>query len=504
MVDLPADGEGLSWIASNDLTQLLLIPGLQLSSVVAAADGDQQALAYVRFTAQHFAAYAGTRFLNPLDEACLAASNISECEAYSNFINALRNEDPQLSRVFETRQSNTRKLLDVAASKGEVSAMKWIRAICPRTLASESGNLMAFAAENGQLEVLKYLRSGPDPEDWDPYMTQQAARHLDCIKWLLSSDVPGGPCPCTEVVMSRIAQHHGLPALQWFRANQELPAELWHGGLLATAAAMGDQPMLEWLRALAPPLPWSEQVTAAATKTDLRVLQWLRAQDPPCPLGRRTCRAAARHGRLDILVWLRGQDPPCPWDEQCTAIAAGLANPQVLQWLHSAGCPLGSGCLRNAARSGNLQALSWLCDQGCQLTGDLYLEAARRGHIHILRFLHRLQVPGTTADPPTVNWCRIHAPTLMFLADIGMQLPPSGQDPVKQARKACCTFQGLIRWCRRAISDPSKGGHRAFDCRAEDSSGQLLLTRLCQLPPELVSKITVAAELQHDISDTSE
>ena len=96
MVDLPADIEGLSWIVSNDPTQLLLIPGLQPASIAAAAAGDHQALAYVRFTAQNFAAYAGTRILSPLEEACLAVSKATTlCEHDDLFAN-LGEEDPSL------------------------------------------------------------------------------------------------------------------------------------------------------------------------------------------------------------------------------------------------------------------------------------------------------------------------------------------------------------------------------------------------------------------------
>ena len=89
MVDLPADDEGLSWIVSRDPTKLLLIPGLQPSSIAAAAAGDQQALAYLRFTAQHFAAHAGTRLLNPLDRACLAACKVTGQAGYHAFSSQL-------------------------------------------------------------------------------------------------------------------------------------------------------------------------------------------------------------------------------------------------------------------------------------------------------------------------------------------------------------------------------------------------------------------------------
>ena len=529
MVDLPADAEGLSWIADGNPTQLLLVPGLQASSIVAAAVGDQQALACVRFAAQYFAASAGTLTFTPLDTACIDASKAGGPGAHGNFLIALAEKDSQLAMVFGARQTHTREMLYDSAFAGELSALKWLRAICPQTTATpelRGRNLMECAAENGQLEVLKYLRSGPDPADWDEDVARVAAPHLDCIKWLLSTDAPGGPCPCADSTLHAIARHHGLPALQWLRANSGLPAGLWTDSLLITAALLGDKPMLEWLRGLA--IPWSEWVTEAAARTALSILQWLRAQDPPCPWDAGMCMtAAASHGKLDILMWLRGQNPPCPWSEQCTKLAAELPTPQVLQWLHakgcpfgpgtassaslrkdpsmlkwlhSAGCPLESGCLRNAASLGNLPLLQWLCDQGCQLTGNLYLEAAQADHHHILRFLHRMKAPLHGADP-NKRWRTYNCgtPSLMFCSDIDLQLPAEQQSRVKLARRAHCTFHGLVRWCKRAISDPSRGGHRAFDFRASDASGQLLLTRMCLLPPELVSKIAVAAGRQHDI-----
>ena len=150
-----------------------------------------------------------------------------------------------------------------------------------------------------------------------------------------------------------------------------------------------------------------------------------------------------------------------------------------------------------------MPVLQWLCEQGYQLTGDLYLEAAQRGYAQVLRFLHRMKVPLPQADPKRQwrgnSW---HLPSLMVCSDMGMQLPAALQKKVDQARRAHCTFHGLVRWCRRAISDPRRGAHQAFDYLAPDGSGQLLLTRLCLLPPELVSKIAIAAELQHNFFES--
>ncbi len=260
MVDLPADDEGLSWIVSKDPTKLLLIPGLQPSSVAAAAAGDQQALAFVRFTAQHFAAHAGTRLLSPLDKACLAACKVTGSENYKIFFTALYEKKPQLASVFHARQTHTREMLDAAALEGRVPAMKWIRALCPRTFRSESSNMMMLAAQNGRLAVLRYLSEGPNPEPWSIYLPSLAAQHLDCIKGLLSADASGAPRPYSDDFLSLIAEYHGLSALQWVRAHCNLSSDLWNAKVCRRAAYAGDHAMLEWLRAQSPPVPWDIQV----------------------------------------------------------------------------------------------------------------------------------------------------------------------------------------------------------------------------------------------------
>ncbi len=559
MFDLPADDEGLSWIVSMDPTKLLLIPGLQPSSIAASAAGDQQALAYLRFTAQHFAAYAGTRNLNPLDRACLAASKVKDKQAHHAFLDTLKNRNPQLARVFNARQCHTLRLLKQAARAGEVSAIKWMQAICPPTFSSRSLELMLDAARNGCLEVLKYLQSRPNPEPWDQRFIVAAGRHLECLKWLLSADAPGGPCPCGLYTLASVAKFHGLAALQWFHAHCQLSATLWNCEVTREAAEAGDQAMLEWLRAQSPPVPWDAQVCkiaatrgdismlswlrnqippapwdeesteAAADLDDMRTLVWLRAQDPPCPWDASSCEAAAGAGLTDTLVWLRAQNPPCPFSKDCTDLAA-WESIETLQWLLDNGCPIGpkttmhvsalgdvamlkrlrsagaslhSLCPSYAAHKGHLPVLEWLSEQGIQLD-ELYFVAARIRDNLLLKFLHERKVP-PKAGLPRGGWgpqgFSFAQPMLMFLADIGMQLPPETWQRVTDARRAHCTFHGLVRWCRRAISDPSRGSHRAFDFMAADGTGQLLLTRLCLLPPELISKIAVAAQLQHDIFD---
>ena len=67
---------------------------------------------------------------------------------------------------------------------------------------------------------------------------------------------------------------------------------------------------------------------------------------------------------------------------------------------------------------------------------------------------------------------------LLFLGDAGCSLDKDSKTRADLARRTLCTFHGLLRWCRRVVSDPSKG----FDSTLNHTSGQNLLVRLAMLP----------------------
>ncbi len=561
MLNLPADDAGLSWIVRQGPTQLMLISNVQPASVIAAAGGDQQALAFLRFAAQHHAAYPRSCVLTRLEEVCLEAANLRVRDEHVAFLDNLAGEDCQLARIFETRHAHTNSVFRKAASEGNTAALKWLQAICFQTVISDSpAALIHIAAGAGHLEALKYLCSIPYYEPWlSEALADEATPHLDCVQWLLSREVPGGPCPCSHDIFVKIVRIHGLSALQWLSASASLPGDFWDWQLLQVALCRQDQPMLEWLRArdspvpwdpvlctfaaasgavtmLAwlrsqdPPCPWDEEATAAAVRNgDFDTLKWLRAQDPACPWSSNMSAVAAGSGRLDILKWLRGQSPPCPWNVMCSLRAASQPSLEVLQWLHAEGCPLSTlitvraaergdlsmlqwlhsvscplhpSCVSCAVEQGNMAMLEWLWEQGCPLTEDLWIAAAINPTSHVLRFMYDKKTP-KLIFPSAFN-IPMSQSHLMFLADIGTVLSPQARERVRQARKAYCTFHGLIRWCRHAVSDPSSRSHQAFDSSAEDRSGQMLLTRLCLLPEDLIKKISIAAELNHDIFSPSE
>lgn len=565
-MDLPEDSEGLQWIVSQGAGQLLLIPGLHAISIVAAAAGDQAALAYLRFTAQHFAAFAGIQRLTRLDKLCLAYSAFSDWRELHEAEAEQLDEDQALFGVFTSRETYTQEMLLKAIAEGQLAALKWLRALCHPTIdffGQGDTSLTTAAAKQGSLAMLRHLRSGPHPAPWNASVLTAALPHLDCLKWMLEHDPP---CPCTASFLASIASRGDLDLLKWLHQHshvpltcwteevacaaaassnfaildwlhaQKLPA-VWGPAVCAAAAAQGhisvlhwlqaaspqaswnatvtleaarngELATLQWLRAQQPPAPWNEACTTeAAARNNLTMLQWLRSCEPPCPWSTHCSRAAAAHADTAMLQWMRCQDPPCPWTDECTYNATMRGDVPMLQCLRalSPPCPLHSECTVLAARRGNLPVLQWLASQGCSLSGDLYcyVTSAHGPAKVILRWLREQKVP----PPATISdrlWMNANlrvatAPRLMFLADLGVELPKNDKEKLIRARKTLCTFHGLVRWIRRAVSDPSKNIHLAFNQLSTDVSGQQLLLRLSMLAPELVSKIAVMARLQHDV-----
>ena len=56
-------------------------------------------------------------------------------------------------------------------------------------------------------------------------------------------------------------------------------------------------------------------------------------------------------------------------------------------------------------------------------------------------------------------WTMSVSPYSCSLGNKGAPLPAVQHHLLMQARRTFCTFHGLLRWCRRAVSDPSLGIH---------------------------------------------
>ena len=561
VLDLPQGSRGLDWIVAQGSSQLLLLPGLKPASVAAASAGDQDTLAYLRFAAQQFAAHGSTRNMSALQNLCLEASSIRDCGSLGALLDS-KKRCQQLSSMYRARRAYTVQLLQRTVFQGQLESLKWLRAMCHRCCSDELGLMELAARHSHisilkylragpdpapwdgcvaalHIECLLWLISQEPPcpchsdivwdvahtGNLDALVQLRSASKLSLDRW--NEDV----CECA-------AASGNLAMLRYLRSLD--PPVPWNREVCFEAAASGNSSMLQWARAQDPPCPWDAGRSAqAAARGDLHMLGCMCAQDPPCPLGSGCIRAAAFKGQREALKWLRSRQPPCPWDAECMPSAAACPDLRIVKWMRSQHppCPFDESTMGLPALHGNLPMLQYLWEQdqagflspiithqavlSGQLPvlewasrqeqqpqlwyGDLYCLAACSSQIEILKWLHAKGVPVPTAmsNVGTLDGCESSlgsawVPILMFLGDIGAFLPALHYKQLTQARRTFCTFHGLLRWCRRAVSDPSRGIHQAFDELLPTVTGQHLLVHLCLLPLELVSRIAVAADLQHD------
>ena len=87
-----------------------------------------------------------------------------------------------------------------------------------------------------------------------------------------------------------------------------------------------------------------------ARNDQLHVLQWL--QENGYQFNHRAyIQAAACSGSLEVIQYLRNLDPPCPWSFQVCNIAVKQGNLEMLQWAISNGCPYKNKHLWHVAAS---------------------------------------------------------------------------------------------------------------------------------------------------------
>ena len=513
MPDLPSGSGGLDWImrqaplgGQGGSSVLLLVPGLQAASIAAAAAGSPDAFVHLHSAAQQCAA-SGATDCSKFDRFCLAASKVCNFGRNLKLFLEYHPDAEQFGQAFQQRMDFTVHCLHAAVLEGQLEALKWLRALCHRLLDFDD-DLLKVAARQGHLSILKYLRSGPDAAPWNEGIAAAAAPHIDCLLWLLSQEPA---CPCPADIVYRVAQQADLNAIRTLREASKVPLISWHTVDICIAAARcNDLAMLQYVRGLVPPVPWdSVPCHLAVLHDNLSMLQWLRSEG--CPWDERCMASAAGAGNLRLLQWMRAQKPPCPWGVSVSAAAARQPDLCILQWLRGQRrpCPMDPACARHAARRGDLQMLQWLRLQGqpCSWNGSLYYDAAASGSHDTLKWIHAQDIPpppecrGELGYVPEGSLRSASIPMLMILSDIGVPLPPKQQARLQAARRAFCTFHGLVCWGRHALSDTDSGYHPAFRQPLARTSGQHLLVGLSMLPLELLNRIAIAAELQHEPCD---
>ena len=451
---------------------------LQLSNAAdkAAAEGRIQVLAYLAETAcperdclGNLPGALGTR-------QCMAAAEAGQIGVLAWL------------RDHVSTRAWTPSVCKMAIQADRMDALHWLCCICDPPCESDA-ETWRYAASQGKLNVLKLLRSTQPPCPLNTLVCAAAVEHPDCLKWLRQQDPP---CPWEMDATEQAVKAGNLSLMQWMRAQDDPCPFDWC--CMDYAAERGDLDMMRWLYAHNPcGLTFVRgSRSSAAAHGQLRAVQWLRQCSPPCLWGHDSLVVAARKGSSndELMRWMLSQEDPCPWQPQVLHKYAAAGNLTMLQWLHQAGHHPDLAAAIFAAQAGRLAALGWLLS----MKDDLL----RR---------HR---EAKAAGPARFSWRgTLPVPSLMLWADhLPVCSPSHLSKKLQLARATYCTLHGLIRWRRnqqmqssrsssigssRIVNKPSL--HALQNCTG---SGQELLSLLGQLPNDLVIRIAVAADLQHD------
>ncbi len=154
------------------------------------------------------------------------------------------------------------------------------------------------AADEGHLEIVKYLFERKCP--WDASVTAMAAKNgrLSCLQFLVENE-----CEMDGMALFEAVKHGHYDCVVYL-SNQHGP---WTWNLVDTAARYGHLEIIGFLRERG--YPWNTS----------------------------TCAMAARYGHLYILKYLH--ENQCPWDYHTRVEAANQGHTDCLTYAIEHGCP---------------------------------------------------------------------------------------------------------------------------------------------------------------------
>ncbi len=162
-------------------------------------------------------------------------------------------------------------ILSLAAKYGQLGILKWLSTIGRTVNLYWDPSFSAFAAENGHLEVLKWVRKNGG--EWNYWTCAAAASngHLETLKWARENG-----CEWNSITCAHAAQNGHLHILKWAREN----GCDWDKNTCAYAAKHGYFEVLIWARENG--CEWDNKPYIYAKKyNQLNILKWL--EDKSCP-----------------------------------------------------------------------------------------------------------------------------------------------------------------------------------------------------------------------------
>jgi hypothetical protein len=212
------------------------------------------------------------------------------------------------------------ELLCAAAATGVLDKLQWLSTQhddLPQSIAS-------FAAQNGNIEMLKCIKQLGIEFDLKCYETAAIANHLQVIQYLHAEG-----CVWDATLCKIAAEVQSLEMLQWLREN-ECP---WEAHTVALYAAFaGNMDMIIYLHQQQPDVQFDEGVMEAAVHgNNLELCKFLRANGCPWDASATAAARGKNDDGIELLTWLRANG--CDWNaDECAQRAVAYKNIALLRY----------------------------------------------------------------------------------------------------------------------------------------------------------------------------
>ena len=220
-------------------------------------------------------------------------------------------------------------------------------------------------AQTNKLELLKWAREEKNCDIWDGKTTIAAIKqgNVEMLKYCLEND-----CPTSSIVCERAAEDGQLECLKYLHevAGVEWEGQKKGGSLAAAAAKNGHLHILKYLVEKDYDIPRPRACDEAAENGHLECLKYLR-EEAKAPWDWETAAFAAKNGHLHILEYLveRKYDE---YEEDVCLFAAQYGHLDCLKYLHeTAKAPWDYWAVRWAHENNQTECVQYLLENNCPL-----------------------------------------------------------------------------------------------------------------------------------------
>ena len=261
-----------------------------------------------------------------------------------------------LEYMFDNECLYDERSFEEAARYGHFNTIKWLRTkftgdnflIMEDGYFTKNPNLVVtceVAAENGHLEILKWLIEYDCPIDVQTVEAAAAAGHIHILSWIKDNmkqwsivhDCLNQMRPAWSFFVGAAAAGDGkLDVLKWAKDNE---CDWQHNNTFSQAAGYGNLEILKWMKDNGATFYFKEYdfmnvvngiYTNAALHNQIHVMSWLKENG--CPIEESVSRVATQFGNLEPLKWAVKNG--FPWNPQeCLNIAERCGYDGITIWI---------------------------------------------------------------------------------------------------------------------------------------------------------------------------